>query len=130
MIMPGGSTSTRPSGNDNEMAELQSKLRSASAIAITETVSNKSVTYNGTSVNNISVNGVSQDYNQMMKFDFASGRYFTQMESDDAARVVIVGADIAASLFQPGSDPVGKEIKVLGSKLRVIGVLRKEGRAL
>src|SRR2546423_13618856 len=55
-----------------------------------------------------------------------NGRFFSETESDGAARVAYVGADIATKLF-PGGNPVGGEIEIRGLQDRVIGVEAVKG---
>jgi len=55
-----------------------------------------------------------------------NGRFFSETESDGAARVAYVGADIATKLF-PAGNPVGGEIEIRGLPYRVIGVEAVKG---
>jgi len=55
-----------------------------------------------------------------------NGRFFSETESDGAARVAYVGADIATKLF-PGGNPIGGEIEIRGLPYRVIGVEAVKG---
>ena len=56
--------------------------------------------------------------------DFESGRYFTQEEDSRAAHVVVVGHDLAASLY-PDGRAVGKTFMMDGAEYLVIGVFAK-----
>src|SRR5438067_647661 len=55
-----------------------------------------------------------------------NGRFFSQTESDGAARVAYIGADIATKLF-PAGDPIGGEIDIRGLPYRVVGVEAVKG---
>jgi putative ABC transport system permease protein len=55
-----------------------------------------------------------------------NGRFFSETESDGAARVAYVGADIATKLF-PAGNPIGGEIEIRGLPYRVIGVEAVKG---
>lgn len=55
------------------------------------------------------------------------GRYFTQSEIDDKAKVVVIGTKVRDKLFG-NSDPIGKMIKIKGTNLRVIGVFPPKGQ--
>jgi putative ABC transport system permease protein len=63
---------------------------------------------------------------EIEKVDVADGRYFTEIENNEAARVAFIGSDVADKLF-PGSDPVGGEIYINGLPYRVIGVRAAKG---
>ncbi len=55
------------------------------------------------------------------------GRYFTEAEMRSGAPVTVIGSDIAGKLF-PDMNPLNREIKVQGYKLKVIGVYRRKGQ--
>ena len=57
------------------------------------------------------------------------GRYFTTVEDDHGANVCMIGAGVAESFF-PGTDPIGKIIRVGGWEFRVIGTFEKIGSVL
>ena len=52
------------------------------------------------------------------------GRFFTEAENLHREKVVVLGENVAASLF-PSIDPVGKEMLIDGSAYVVIGVIEK-----
>ena len=56
----------------------------------------------------------------------ANGRPYSEAESLDAARVVVIGASIADALF-PGVDPVGQKIRLGRMELEVIGTIERQG---
>jgi len=58
-----------------------------------------------------------------------SGRYFNEVEGLDGRSVVLLGVDVADSLF-PGIDPVGFEVRLQNRPFRVIGVLQRRGSFL
>jgi putative ABC transport system permease protein len=58
--------------------------------------------------------------------EFEKGRYFTETESRSGKNYVIIGYNISDALFG-NTDPIGKDVKILGRKLKVIGVAKKEG---
>jgi putative ABC transport system permease protein len=53
-----------------------------------------------------------------------NGRWFTQIDDDTRADVVILGHDTAEELFQE-SDPIGKEVNINGKLYTVVGVIEK-----
>ena len=72
---------------------------------------------------NAGVEGYTANWTQVDGGDIHPGRSFTDAESENAARVVILNAKLAEKLFGD-SDPLDKEVEIvgLGVKLRVIGV--------
>ncbi len=66
---------------------------------------------------------------EIEKVDVADGRYFTDIENREAARVAFIGSDVADKLF-PDADPVGGEIFINALPYRVVGVRTAEGHGL
>jgi len=59
--------------------------------------------------------------------EFTQGRYFTPAESNNAQPVALIGASVAETLFPGIAQMEGREIKVNGVKMTVLGVFKKEG---
>ncbi len=80
------------------------------------------ISYAGKRVERIFVRGVEPDYARALPlFNVVNGRFLTKYEEEHAIPVVILGANLADSLF-PDTDPVGKTVKINGSLYDVIGV--------
>jgi putative ABC transport system permease protein len=90
----------------------------------------REVKYLDHSVRNVTVSAVTIDYDKVYALNFASGRYFSPIESASGSGVVLIGFEVAKKLFPAGVDPVGKDIWVLGQKVRVVGLIEKEGESL
>jgi putative ABC transport system permease protein len=50
---------------------------------------------------------------------------FLRSEREYAARVVLIGSELATDLFPNGEDPLGKAVKINGVNFTIIGVLKK-----
>jgi len=85
----------------------------------------RSVSYEAVNTNS-PILVATHDYKDNRAFDISKGRYFSEKESLVGNNVAIVGFDIAENLFS-GSNPIGKEIKVDGHRVTIIGVFDKEG---
>lgn len=55
-----------------------------------------------------------------------SGRFFTHLEVEQAAKVAVIGTSVAEALFA-GTSPLGRPIVVHGRPFTVIGVLDRKG---
>lgn len=85
--------------------------------------------YRDVHLSSITVNAISYEYNQVQKVDIEFGRYFTIAESQGGRPVVVIGSEVAESLFGD-KDPIGNIIKVKGRNCTVIGVCHKQGKSL
>ncbi|MBW6457866.1 MAG: ABC transporter permease [FCB group bacterium] len=56
------------------------------------------------------------------------GRYFTQVEDEHAARVIVIGSEVKKVLFPGIDDPVDQYLKVNGLNFKVIGVFAEQGK--
>jgi putative ABC transport system permease protein len=115
----------RPNTTLDELAAIQDRVDAAQAATFTIGM-RRTIKYLNNSYENVTVQGVSHDYDQVMPPDIVEGRYFTRMESQSGRNVAIIGAKIAETLF-PQTTPLGKTIKIFGSKATVIGILKTQG---
>lgn len=86
----------------------------------------ESVKYESKTVSDVNVVPISHEFIDIQGLEFDKGRFYTESEANSAAPVVVIGINIAKSLFED-SDPIGKKIRLYGQKFTVIGVLKKEG---
>ncbi len=66
------------------------------------------------------------DYFAIKQFKVTSGRAFSAQEVAQGAKVIVLGVDIAEHFF-PDLDPLGRELRILGTPYTVIGVIEKQG---
>ncbi len=116
----------RPQPTINEMQEIQKKCKDADAVAYTFS-RNATVEYLNSSVDNVSINGITEDYNQVVNWvQIDQGRYITPSEFTGGSNVTIIGADVASGLFSNG-EALGKYVKIKGRKTLIVGVIKKQG---
>lgn len=88
----------------------------------------REVKYKNNTVPRTPLHGVTYEWNNVYYTDIEFGRYFTMMETNTGANVAVIGAQLAADLFE-GEDPLGKIIKLDGRKTRIIGVAKRQGES-
>ena len=115
----------RPEPSLRDLKQIQKRSTASDKSAFLFGV-NRTVKYESNSIEDVTVLAVSHDYDQVMPFDLKDGRYFTPLESQTGRNVAIIGADIAENLYE-GLNPIGRSIKIFGSKLKVIGVMKRQG---
>jgi putative ABC transport system permease protein len=70
--------------------------------------------------------GVTPEYESVRNFPVAEGRFISNADVKNKALVVVLGSDVAATLFE-GENPIGQTIKISGRQFKVIGVLVSKG---
>lgn len=115
----------RPLPNIKELEEINKRSEKAVASAFMISTS-QTVQYKKYFAENVGIIAVSHDYDKVRSFELEKGRYFSFFESKSGRALAIIGSNIASTLFG-GINPIDKEIKVAGYKLKVIGVFKKEG---
>jgi putative ABC transport system permease protein len=66
----------------------------------------------------------SSDFFAMFEAPLAQGRSWTLEEDRDAARVVVIGSELARQLFGDETTAVGQPVQVRGQSFQVIGVMK------
>jgi len=120
----------RPRATYNELQLLQSRVQSAEAMAITASVGDKTISRGSEALEEMGVMGCSPTYANMMHLDLLDGRFFNQQETEGALAVTVLGYDIASGLFPDPTNALGQTVTLMGARVRVIGVLAKQGESL
>jgi putative ABC transport system permease protein len=76
---------------------------------------------------NVAVNGTNEEYFAIKGLDFESGRGFSKLEVQYGTQVAVVGHKVYTTLFENNENPLGEEITFLGSKFKIIGLLKEKG---
>lgn len=79
---------------------------------------------NGKTSSSVQLNGTLPEIEKTTSEILLEGRWFTQTESDEKARVCLIGDFVKESYF-PFGNPVGNTIEIGGEEFRIIGVLQK-----
>jgi len=87
------------------------------------------VKYGGQSISDTLIRGITPGMVTILDTDLASGRMLNDTDLNNRSAVVVVGNDIVEHLM-PGTDPLGKEIRVEGWTYQVVGVAKKKGTTL
>ncbi|MCF8413608.1 MAG: ABC transporter permease [Melioribacteraceae bacterium] len=106
--------------------KLKSMLSSYDAIAPNIRTFGRTIKYQGKNAESTLIYGTTPDFLRTGGAIPQQGRFMTEFEVHASRRVCIIGTDIADILF-PNEDPIGKNVKMENVKLKVIGVLEKQG---
>jgi putative ABC transport system permease protein len=77
----------------------------------------------------VAVFGVTAPYQVIQDYSFARGRPLSEVDDRERRPVAVIGADVADHLFE-NVDPVGRDIRIMGSRFTIVGVIAKKGRVL
>jgi putative ABC transport system permease protein len=72
------------------------------------------------------VRGVSASFADVQRVKLALGRFLSDADDEQLARVAVVGWDLAREMFRD-TDPIGKNIAINGYRFEVVGVLESAG---
>jgi macrolide transport system ATP-binding/permease protein len=74
------------------------------------------------------IQGVNSNYAAMTNWQIAEGQGISEQDDSQGALVAVIGQTIYAQLFPPYESPIGAEIQVKGTPLRVVGLLAPKGQ--
>ena len=75
---------------------------------------------------NTNVFGTTPDYLSIRDYSVAEGKFFSVQDVKGSKKVAAIGPTTALNLFE-GSSPVGKSIRIQGSKFKVVGLMTAKG---
>ncbi len=77
----------------------------------------------------VQIFGVTSGYQVVQDYRFAAGRPLTDIDVRERRNVIVVGADVAKTLFA-GAEPIDQEVRIMGQRFTIIGVIAAKGRVL
>ena len=113
----------------DEFQNIKKTINDAEAISFALFVNPEVLKSGDNSISNVNVNPVTDDYYDVEELQVVNGRFFNEQESVAGTPVIVIGDEIARSLFGQ-RNPIGQRLRLYGQKFTVIGVLKKEGSGL
>jgi putative ABC transport system permease protein len=117
----------RPVADMRDYQQLKKRMENARAIAFFA-ATQTTVEFINTSIENMSIWGSSEEFEDTRNFSIVKGRFLTPFEINSGKNFAVIGSSIMEELFG-AVEPVGKVIKIKGKYLKVIGVFEKEGKS-
>ena len=81
----------------------------------------------GSSTASTTLRATTPEYAAARNYHVLSGRFLTQVDMDERARVVVIGQTVLNRLFEADEEPLGATIRINGFPFRVVGVLDQKG---
>jgi len=123
----GFASSSSSTLTEDDVEAIATQIPNISAVAPTS--SNNLQLIAGTENTQAQVIGTSPDYQTMNNLEIASGSFFTEVQYEHGAKVVVLGSEVAETLFLDTTvSPVGQKVR-LGTQViaTVVGVLESKG---
>ena len=113
----------------NEYKSIKSSVSDVEHVALQLFVKRENIRYESELVSSVNTVVVSHEFTDIQVLQFEKGRFYNESESNSGKAVVVIGSEIAKSLFGE-LEPIGKKVRLYGQKFTVIGVVKKEGSGI
>ncbi len=128
---PGSGPPGRRSGDtpltEGDALALADPLRVPDAARVVPLLGRTVIASAGQNSTSVSLRATTPDYAPARNYQVLSGRFLTQDDLDERARVVVIGQTTLNHLFAPDEDALGATIRINGFPFRIIGILDKKG---
>jgi len=104
---------------------LRERLTLSSAVVARQST-HAAVSRRGRDAQGVPLWGVEAGYPEVGDFPLESGRHLTERDDISRAQVAVIGSRVAESFFLH-EDPLGRDLRVAGHRMTVVGVLSQRG---
>lgn len=123
------SLSNRPEVTLYEKEQMEKRYDGIAAISYASWIPGSSLKSDKGALEGVTVSPVNADYINLYPLDFEQGGFFSEKHDAGGAPVAVIGHNVAQELFK-GTSALGKTFVFNSQKVRVLGVLVKEGQGL
>ncbi len=110
----------------NQYQQFKQRMRTAEYVVPTADAGAKKVQFGDLQMNGTVIMGAGFEYSHIVGDAIARGRFFNEIEDENALPVAVLGQQIEENLF-PNVDPIGKTIRIEGMPFLVVGTMPKRG---
>jgi putative ABC transport system permease protein len=115
--------------SEREVAAIGAHCASCRDVSPMEILRYETIKYGNAKVESANFLGTTPAFATVHDVYVERGRFLIASDVNRAARVAVIGQEIAETLF-PFVNPVDKEIQIDGLRFRVVGVVEKKGKFL
>ncbi len=112
---------------DEDWEALSDPYRVPDAARVVPLLRRTSLVTAGSQAAETTVRAVTPDYQEARNFALAEGRFLTQADLDETARVAVIGQTLLDRILPPEVDPIGQNIRISQVPFRIVGVLERKG---
>ncbi len=118
-----------PNVTYEEYLFLKSNLNNVENVCFQYFTQPENIKYDSKTVSDLNVVPVSDEFDDIQKLDFQTGRFYNESESNSGSALIVLGYEVAQKLFE-NTNPLGQDVRLYGQKFNVIGVLKKQGQGI
>jgi putative ABC transport system permease protein len=121
----------RPRLTEADAAAVTAALPDAEAVGLQSgwPTPQADIVWRDRTLGDVLVFGVTPPFQVVQDYRFTEGRPLNEIDVRERRFVAVVGADVAERLFE-GVSAVGRDVRILGERFTVVGVVAKKGRVL
>jgi len=116
-----------PNVSYDEFEMLQRSMPEMGAITYTVFSGAENIKYDNKTATGVNIVPATETMYELDGLKIEEGRFYNESEANSGAPVVVVGSEVAKSLFGDAY-PIGRKVRLYGNRFTVIGVLKKEGQ--
>lgn len=109
----------------DDVAAIREQVKGVAGVSVEQQAST-TIKAGSKTLEGVTVVGTTPDYTTVRGVEIQNGRFITEQDNERVQKVVVLGSEIAAELFDD-ADPIGQTIYVNNTQLAVIGVLAPKG---
>lgn len=121
----------RPRIDEDDAEAVRNAIPDAVAISLQSgwPTPQADVVWRDRTLGSVQVFGVTAAYQTVQDYRFTDGRPLTEIDVRERRNVVVVGADVATTLFA-GAPALDKDVRIMGQRFTIVGVIARKGRVL
>ncbi|HUR65910.1 MAG TPA: ABC transporter permease [Chitinophagaceae bacterium] len=119
----------RPVPRYHEIKQIKERTPGAKYVAFNIS-SEDNVDFNNNQLSGVNIYGITEEFREIQPIDIEFGRFLSDAEFSQGSPVVVIGNEIGEKLFGIAERAVGKNVESRGKKWRVVGVIKKQGKAM
>jgi putative ABC transport system permease protein len=121
----------RPRIAESDVAAVMAALPDADAIALQSgwPTPQADMQWRNRTLGSVLVYGITAPYQTVQDYLIVNGRPMSELDVRDRRPVAVIGADVAETLFG-GAEPVGQSVRIMDTRVEIIGVAGRKGRVL
>lgn len=117
----------RPEPTLKDLRELEQRTPGAAQAMCFMAYGKRKVQFKSKTLTNVDIQAASQGISRVKNLNLTEGRLISDNEHKTGRNVIVIGDEIAKSLFG-STECVGKKVKVGGFKCEIVGVFAHEGQ--